>query len=318
MKAYSNDLRTKIIEAYQKKVGSLRKLAERFGVSFSFVARLVKRFRETDSVAPKPHRGGAKSKLDLADLFTLRDLSNEHPDATLAELSELFFEQTGIRVKGSTIARKLRQLRLSRKKKTFHASERDTPEVQQERKEFQEDKSNLPVPKLIFIDESGMNTGMARTYGRAPIGQRVEGAQPRNTGANISLVGALKLSGITAIMMLKGAINGAAFKTFVEDLLVPTLQPGDRVLMDNLNIHKGEGIAKAIQATGAELKYLPRYSPDFSPLENYWSKLKELLRGMAARTLETLEESVKNALNQITEEDVKGWFKHCGYCIPSK
>jgi len=317
MKAYSNDLRTKIIEAYQKKLGSLRKLADRFCVSFSCVSRLVKRFKETDSVAPKPHRGGAKSKLDLVDLFTLRDLSNEHPDATLAELSELFFEQTGIKVNGSTIARKLRQLRISRKKKTFHASERDTPEVQQERKEFQEDKPNMPVPKLIFIDESGINTGMARRYGRAPIGQRVEGAKPRNTGANISLVGALRLSGITAIMMLKGAINGAAFKTFVEDLLVPTLQPGDRVLMDNLNIHKGEEIEKAIQATGAELKYLPRYSPDFSPLENCWSKLKELLRGMAARTIKTLEESVKNALNQITEEDVKGWFKHSGYCNPS-
>jgi transposase len=316
MKAYSNDLRTKIIEAYQKKVGSLRKLAERFSVSFSFVARLIKRFRETGSVAPKPHRGGAKSKLDLVDLFTLRDLSNEHPDATLAELSELFFEQTGIRVNGSTIARKLKQLRISRKKKTFHASERDTPEVQQERKEFQEDKPNMPVSKLIFIDESGINTGMARTYGRAPIGQRVEGAKPRNTGANISLVGALRLSGITAIMMLQGAIDGAAFTPFVEDLLVPTLRPGDLVLIDNLNIHKGKEVEKAIQATRAELKYLPRYSPDFSPLENCWSKLRELLRGMAARTVETLEESVKNALNQITEKDVRGWFKHCGYCIP--
>ena len=192
MKAYSNDLRTKIIEAYQKKLGSLRKLADRFCVSFSCVSRLVKRFKETDSVAPKPHRGGAKSKLDLVDLFTLRDLSNEHPDATLAELSELFFEQTGIKVNGSTIARKLRQLRISRKKKTFHASERDTPEVQQERKEFQEDKPNMPVPKLIFVDESGINTGMARRYGRAPIGKRVEGAKPRNTGTNISLVGALR------------------------------------------------------------------------------------------------------------------------------
>jgi transposase len=93
----------------------------------------------------------------------LRDLSNEHPDATLAELSELFFKPTGIKVNGSTIARKLRQLRISRKKKTFPASERDTPEVQQERKEFQDDKPNLPGSKLIFIAESGINTGMART-----------------------------------------------------------------------------------------------------------------------------------------------------------
>ena len=119
-------------------------------------------------------------------------------------------------------------------------------------------------------------------------------------------------------MMLEGAIDGVAFKTFVEDLLVPTLRAGDLVLMDNSNTPKGKEIKKAIQATGAELKYLPRYSPAFSPLENCWSKLKGFLREMAARPLETLEESVKNALNQITEEDVKGWFKHCGYCTPPK
>jgi transposase len=315
MKAYSNDLRTKIIEAYQKKEGSLRKLATRFSVSFSFVWRLVKRFRKMGSVAPKSHGGGAKPKLDLVDLFTLRDLSNEHPDATLAELSELFFQQTGIKVNGSTVARKLRRLRISRKKKTFHASERETPEVQKERQEFQEAKPNMPVDKLIFIDESGINTGMVRTYGRAPIGKRVEGDKPRNKGSNISLVGALGLSGITAIMMLKGAVDGEAFKQFIEDLLAPTLRPGDIVLMDNLNTHKGEEIEKIIHSTGAKLKYLPRYSPDFSPLENCWSKLKELLRKMAARTVETLEESVKNALDKITEKDVKGWFKHCGYCI---
>ena len=315
MKAYSDDLRTKIIEAYQKKQGSLRKIAKRFSVSVSFVWRLVKRFRKMGSVAPKPHGGGAKPKLDLVDLFTLRDLSNEHPDATLAELSELFFEQTGIRVNGSTIARKLRRLRISRKKKTFHASERDTPEVQQERQEFQEDRPKMSVKKLIFIDESGINTGMARTYGRAPIGTRVEGHKPRNTGSNISLVGALGLSGITAIMMLTGAVDRVAFETFLEDMVAPTLRPGDIVLMDNLNTHKGEKVEAIIHSTGAQLRYLPRYSPDFSPLENCWSKLKELLRKMAARTVETLEESVKNALDKITEKDVKGWFKHCGYCI---
>ena len=134
-----------------------------FSVSFSFVWRLVKRFRKMGSVAPKSHGGGVKPKLDLVDLFTLRDLSNEHPDATLAELSELFFQQTGIKVNGSTVARKLRRLRISRKKKTFHASEQETPEVQKERQEFQSDKPNMPVDKLIFIDESGINTGMVRT-----------------------------------------------------------------------------------------------------------------------------------------------------------
>lgn len=315
MKAYSNDLRRKIIEAYQKKEGSLRKLAKRFAVSFSFVWRLIKRFRKSGRVAPKPHGGGLEPKLDQVDLIILREVSDANKDATLAELSDLFFQRTGIRVSGSTIAQKLKRLRISRKKKTLHATERDTPGVKKEREEFQQDEPNLPVKKLIFIDEAGINTGMVRTYGRAPIGTRVEGDKPRNTGSTISLVGALGLSGITTIMMLEGAVDGTAFKTFLEKMLVPTLHRGDIVLMDNVKTHKGKKVEEIIRSTGAQLRYLPRYSPDFSPLENGWSKLKELLRGIAARTVDTLEEGVKNALDKITEKDVKGWFKHCGYCI---
>jgi len=315
MKAYSNDLRKKIIEAYQKKEGSLRKLAKRFSVSFSFVWRLVKRFRKSGVVAPKPHGGGLKPKLNQIDLIILREVSEANKDATLAELSELFFKRTGIRVSSSTVAQKLKRLRISRKKKTLHASERDTPAVQKERQEFQQDSANMPVEKLVFIDEAGINIGMVRLYGRAPIGTRVEGDKPWNTGSNMSLVGALGLSGITTIMMVEGAVDGMTFEIFLEKMLAPTLRPGDLVLMDNIKTHKGKQVEEIIQVTGAKLRYLPRYSPDFSPLENGWSKLKELLRGTAARTIDALEEGVKNAVDKITEKDVKGWFKHCGYCI---
>ena len=315
MKAYSNDFRRKIIEAYQKKEGSLRKLAKRFAVSFSFVWRLIKHFRKSGRVAPKPHGGGLKPKLDHVDFITLREVSDANKDATLAELSDLFFQRTGIRVSGSTIAQKLKRLRISRKKKTLHATERDTPEVKKEREEFQKDRANMPVEKLIIIDESGIHIGMVRTDGRAPIGTRVEGDKPYNTGSTISLVGALELSGITAITMVEGAVDGVAFEAFLEKMLAPTLRPGAIVLMDNVKTHKGKKVEEIIGSTGAQLRYLPRYSPDFSPLENCWSKLKELLRKTAARTADTLEEGVKNAVDQITEKDIKGWFKHCGYCI---
>jgi len=318
MKAYSNDLRKKVLDAYDKKEGSLRKLAKRFSVSFSFVWRLIKRFRTLGIINPKPHGGGPKPKLDSVYLGVLREVSDANKEATLAELSDLFFKRAKIRVSGSTIAKKLTRLRISRKKKTFHATERDTPEVQKEREEFQRDMVSLPVEKLIVVDEAGVNTGMARTYGRSSIGTRAEGDKPRNTGSNISLVGALGVSGITAIMMLEGAVDGDAFKAFIEKRLVPTLHSGDIVLMDNINIHKGAKVEEAIRSAGAKLQYLPRYSPDLSPIENCWSKLKELLRGIAARTVDTLEEGVKNALDKVTEKDVKGWFKHCGYCIQSE
>jgi len=163
MKAYSNDLRKKIIEAYQRKEGSLRKLAKRFSVSFSFVWRLIKRFRKSGRVAPKPQGGGLKPKLDQIDLLILREVSDANQDAILAELSDLFFQRTGIRVSGSTIARKRGRWRISRKKKTLHATERDTPEVKKEREDFQQDMANMPVEKLIIIDASGINLGMVRT-----------------------------------------------------------------------------------------------------------------------------------------------------------
>jgi transposase len=105
------------------------------------------------------------------------------------------------------------------------------------------------------------------------------------------------------------------FKTFVKDLLVPVLQPGDTVLLDNPNIHKGQGIEAAIRATGATLRYLPAYSPDLSPIEACWSKVKESLRSAGARTFLSLQKALKRALDQITESDIKGWFQHCGYCI---
>jgi transposase len=163
MKAYSNDLRKKIIEAYQKKEGSLRKLAKRFSVSFSFVWRLVKRFRKAGRVAPQPQGGGLKPKLDPVDLIILREVSDANKDATLAELSDLFFKRTEIRVSGSTRAQQLRRWRISRKQKTLPATERDTPEVKREREEFQQDRANMPVEKLIIIAESGIHIGRVRT-----------------------------------------------------------------------------------------------------------------------------------------------------------
>lgn len=315
MKPYATDLRKKVIEAYQKKEASFRKLAKRFAVSFSFVWRLVKRCRKSGVVTPKPHGGGLKPKRNQIDLIILREISEANKDATLAELSDLFFKRTGIRVSSSTIAQKLKRLRISRKKKTLQARERDTPAVQKERQEFQQESADMPVEKLVFIDETGINIGMVRLYGRAPIGTRVEGDKPWNTGSNISLVGAWGLSGITTIMMIEGAVDGMTCETFLEKMLAPTLRPGDRVLMDNIKTHKGKQVEEIIQATGAKLRYLPRYSADFSPLEKCWSKLKELLRGTAARTTDVLEKGVKNAVDKITEKDVQGWFKHCGYCI---
>lgn len=243
MKPYSNDLREKIISAYQNGEGSMRSLAKRFSVSLNFVWLLIERFRETGRVDPKPHGGGQKPVIAGKHVDTLRELVRAHPDATLAELRDRFQKGTGVRVSRSALAAKLKRLGYTRKKKTLHATERDQDEdVRAARLAYRAGQKTMKAGQLIFVDECGAQLGMTRTYARSPRGQRAEGAKPAH-GQNVSLVGALGLSQMKTALMVEGAIDGALFKTFVDGLLVPVLQPGDIVLMDNPTIHKGHPLA---------------------------------------------------------------------------
>jgi transposase len=166
---------------------------------------------------------------------------------------------------------------------------------------------------LVFIDEAGCNIAMAREYARAPRGQRANAAKPCHWGDNISLVGALGLGGLRTLMTLNGAVCGESFLAFVRHFLVPQLNPGDIVVMDNLSVHKAKGIREAIEAVGAELRYLPPYSPDFNPIEQCWSKLKAILRSAAARTRDALDAAIADGMDSISSNDAAAWFAHSGY-----
>lgn len=202
-------------------------------------------------------------------------------------------------------------------KKSLHADERDTPRVQQAREEFGEEVSLIDPRRLKFVDESGANLAMTRMFGRAPRGERVVGSAPHNYGPNVTMVGAMGTEGISAAMSFEGAMNGAIFRIFVEQVMAPTLKAGDVVVMDNLSAHKVSGIREAIEKTGARLLYLPPYSPDFSPIEQCWSKVKTWLRKAKARTVEALDQAIVDALAQVTISDAQGWFQHCGYSLHS-
>ena len=158
---------------------------------------------------------------------------------------------------------------------------------------------------------------MTPRYGRAPRGQRVVGTAPRNHGSNTTLVAALGLDGITAAMTVEGALDRAAFDAFVDRLLVPRLEPGPVVVWDNLSVHKSAIAQRRIEACGCQLLWLPPYSPDFTPIEQVFSKLKTALRRTGARTREALAEAIAAALATITAADAQGWFAHCGYPIPA-
>jgi transposase len=170
---------------------------------------------------------------------------------------------------------------------------------------------------LVFVDESGSNHAMARDYGRAPRGQRAHGAKPVQRGRPGTMGGALGLVGVVAAMMVEGVVDGPTVLACVQEVLVPTLQPGQVVVLDHLKAHKAAGVREAIEAVGARLLYRPPYSPDFSPIEEGWSNIKAILRTKAARTLEHLWQAITEAFAAITSQDARGWFTHAGYRVQS-
>ena len=154
---------------------------------------------------------------------------------------------------------------------------------------------------------------MTRLYGRSLRGQRVLGAVPHGHWKTTTLLAALDHQGVRCSMTLDGAVNRLAFEAFVEKVLVPELRPGDLIVMDNLSSHKGARTPQLIQAVGAEVVYLPPYSPDLNPIELAFSKIKQALRSLACRTVNTLWSTMQSVLDRVTTEDASAFFKHCGY-----
>jgi transposase len=165
----------------------------------------------------------------------------------------------------------------------------------------------------VFIDETWASTKMARTHGRAPRGERLRSPIPHGHWKTTTFVAALRTSGMVAPMVLDGPINGVAFQAYVDQVLVPDLEPGDIVVMDNLGSHKGAGVRIAIEAAGASLLYLPPYSPDFNPIENAFAKLKAMLRKAAERTIDGLWNAIGRIINTVTPEECTNYFAAAGY-----
>lgn len=167
--------------------------------------------------------------------------------------------------------------------------------------------------RCIFLDEAGSNIAMTREFARSPEGERAHDVVPRNRGTVTTMLGALTADGISALMTIEGGTSAEVFQAFVEQMLVPIIEPGDTVFLDNLAAHKGADALKAIQDAGAAVIFLPPYSPEFNPIEMAWAKLKRLLRDAKARTRDALDLAIAQAIDLITSEDARGWIRHCGY-----
>ena len=199
------------------------------------------------------------------------------------------------------------------KKKSLRAAEQDRPDVAKARTEWRKKQPTLNPAKLVFIDETWTKTNMTRLYGRAPRGKRLVSAMPHGHWKTSTFIGALRCDGLLAPSVFDGAINGELFLAYVQQVLVPTLRPGDIVIMDNLRSHKVAGVREAIEAAAATLMFIPPYSPDLNPIEMAFAKLKALLRAKAIRTVEALWNALGTLAGCFTPKECANFFRHDGY-----
>jgi transposase len=193
------------------------------------------------------------------------------------------------------------------------AAEQDRPDVAAARETWAQGQASLDPDRLVFIDETGTSTNMARQRGRAPRGKRLVAKVPHGHWKTTTFVAGLRSTGLTAPLVLNGAMNGDTFLSYVTQFLAPTLKPGDTVVMDNLSAHKVSGVREAIEAVGARLLYLPPYSPDFNPIEQAFAKLKALLRKAAERTVDGLWSRIASLIDAFRPAECANYLRHAGY-----
>ena len=310
MDPYSTEVRAEVLAACDANEGT-RMIALRFDVSESWVRRIKQQRRETGQVAPKTAAPRPPKWQAWADWLVAKITAR--PDIYLRELQTELKQQRGEEVCLMTICNACRGLEQSRKKKTLIANEQDRPDVAEKRTLWRASQEQIDPGKVVFIDETWAKTNMTRRYGRSPLGTRLVEKTPCGRWQTTTFLGALRAEGFIAPLTVEGAINGSLFRAWVQQHLAPTLKPGDIVVMDNLSSHKVAGVREAIEAAGAELRYLPPYSPDLNPIEMAFSKLKKLLRDGAERTVDKLWELCGRILDEFTEHECRGYFKHCGY-----
>jgi transposase len=191
--------------------------------------------------------------------------------------------------------------------------EQERADILKRRCDWFGDQPDLDPAKLVFIDETGLSTKMARLRGRSPRGVRCRAGVPHGHWKTTTFTGALRLTGMIAPFVYDGAMNGTVFLAYVEQVLAPTLESGDIVIMDNLPAHKAAGVREVIHRAGARLLFLPPYSPDFNPIENAFAKLKALLRARAERSITALWDAVGTLIDAFTPTECANYFRAAGY-----
>ncbi|WP_102938125.1 IS630 family transposase [Methylocystis bryophila] len=307
---YSNDLRERVAALVLSGL-TVRAAAALMQVSVASSVRFARAARSTGSAAAKPMGGKRPYLLAGQRDFLLARLA-EKPDLTLhALLGEL--RERGVVVSCDTLWRFLRKEKISFKKKTLLPAEQDRPDVARHRARWKKIQSKLDPKRLVFIDETWAKTNMTRTHGWTERGLALFAKAPYGHWKTTTFLAALRCDQITAPCVFDGPINGESFLAYVEQILAPTLSPGDVVVMDNLGSHKSAAVREAIRAKGARLIFLPKYSPDLNPIEQVFSKLKRMLRKAEERTIDALWRRVGILLDDFPPQECAAYLKGAGY-----
>ncbi len=308
-KPYSLDLRERVVESVETGA-SRREAAERFEVSVSSAIRWMQRFVQFGSAAAKPS-GGSTSRLEVHAPWLLK-LIAEHPDLTLDEIV-VAMHRHGIAGSRSAVWRFFDRHNISVKKKSMRAAEQERADVVRARRRWMREQGLLDPARLVFVDETATSTNMARLRGRCERGVRLIGHVPQSRWQTITFVAGLRHDAIVAPFVINGPMNGASFLAYLEQCLVPTLKRDDVVIIDNLTAHHVAGVREAIEAAGATLRYLPRYSPDLDPIEQVYAKLKALLRKAAARSVRGLWHRIGSFIQTFSPQECANYLRHAGY-----
>src|SRR5437868_6210257 len=308
-RAYSLDLRERVVGAVSAGQ-SCRAVAVTFKVSVASVVKWSQRFRASGSAAA--HKVGGRRPYALAGERTwLLGRLSEKPDITLRALAAELAER-GIKVSYFAVWHFFEHEGISFKK-SLHASEQDRPDVARRRAQWKKYQGRIDPRRLVFIDETWAKTNMTRRHGRCRRGDRLLAKAPHGRWRTLTFLAALRWDRIEAPCVIDGPINGRSFLAYVEQMLLPTLRPGDVVVMDNLGSHKRQAVRRAIRAVGAKLFFLPAYSPDLNPIEQVFAKLKTLLPKLDARTLETTWRGIGQLLDAFTPDECANYLKNSGY-----
>jgi len=313
---YPVALRSRIVEAVDRGVGSLPAIAALFRVSLSCVSSYLQLREQTGSLCPRPNPGGRAPAIPAERYPELRQLLHEQPDLTLDQIRDRMHLSCSL----AAVCRTLQKLGLSRKKKALHAAEQQRPDVQAARDAWAEWQAQLTAAdlrRLVFWDETATLTNLVPLYGRSLPGERIVEYVPHGDWQRLTLIGGVRLSGWCGALMFEGGATVEACEAFVGQQLGPALQAGDIVIMDRLSSHLHPAVVAQLEARGVTVKPLPPYSPDLNPIEKVWSKIKTAVRRARPRTADALIKAVGAAMNTVTLEDLQGWFEHCGYYTDS-